>query len=492
MNSNSWLYKDIAERTGGAIYIGVVGPVRAGKSTFISKFMQNFVLPNIKDENDRVRATDELPIAGDGTMIMTTKPQFVPSEAVEIDLDNVSMKVRLIDCVGYIVDGANGYLDNDKPRLVDTPWSKTKIPFKEAAILGTQKVISEHSTIALVVTSDGSLLDIPRSNYEPSEKKIIKELKALNKPFAVIVNSVKPESENAKNIVKKLEKNFNVPVLAINVDNLSKGDVDNIMTNVLNQFPVETINVRMPNWLRAISKDDVIVKEVIEEIMEKTNDMQTVGEFNKNTILFENSENFEPIITGNISVGDGSVLIDIIPKGNLFYKVLSNECGCEISDDFTLVSYLKELTSAKSKFDKIKSALQQVEETGYGVVMPNQDEMELMEPVIVKQGAKCGVKLRAKAPSLHIMKVDVETEVSPIMGGVQQSEELAEYLTREFEQDPKSIWQTNMFGKSLETLVNDDLNSKLSSMPNALQNKLKKVLSRIVNEGKGGLICLLL
>ena len=492
MDDKSWLYKDIAERTGGAIYIGVVGPVRAGKSTFISKFMQNFVLPNIKDENDKARAVDELPIAGDGTMIMTTKPQFVPSEAVEIDLDNVNMKVRLIDCVGYIVEGANGYLDNDKPRLVDTPWSKTKIPFKDAATLGTQKVISEHSTIALVVTSDGSILDIPRENYEPSEKKIIKELKALNKPFVVVVNSVEPESAKAKNVVKKLEKNFNVPVLAINVNNLNEGDVDNIMTNVLNQFPVETINVRMPNWLRAISKDDVIVKEVIDEIMEKTTDMQTVGEFNKNTILFENSEHFEPIMTGNISVGDGSVFINVVPKGNLFYKVLSNECGCEINDDFMLVSYLKELTSAKSKFDKIKFALQQVEETGYGVVMPNQDEMELMEPVIVKQGAKCGVKLRAKAPSLHIMKVDVETEVSPIMGGVQQSEELAEYLTREFEQDPKRIWQTNMFGKSLETLVNDDLNSKLSSMPNALQNKLKKVLSRIVNECKGGLICLLL
>lgn len=492
MNNNSWLYKDIAERTGGAVYIGVVGPVRAGKSTFISKFMQNFVLPNIKDENDKTRAIDELPIAGDGTMIMTTKPQFVPNKAVEIDLDNVTMKVRLIDCVGYIIEGANGYLDNDKPRLVDTPWSKTKMPFAQAATLGTQKVISEHSTIALVVTSDGSILDIPRENYEPSEKKIIKELKALNKPFVVIVNSLEPEGVKAKSVVKKLEKNFNVPVISLDVNNLNEGDVDNIMTNVLNQFPVETINVKMPNWLRAISKDDLVVQEVINEILDKTVDKNTVGEFDKNTILFENSENFEPIITSNISVGDGSVLIDIVPKNNLFYKVLSSECGCEIKDDFSLVSYLKELTKAKSKFDKIKYALEQVEETGYGIVVPSQDEMELMEPEIVKQGAKCGVKLRAKAPSLHIMRVDVETEVSPIMGGVKQSEELAEYLTKEFEEDPKSIWRTNMFGKSLETLVNEDLNSKLSSMPNALQNKLKKVLSRIVNEGKGGLICLLL
>ena len=253
-----------------------------------------------------------------------------------------------------------------------------------------------------------------------------------------------------------------------------------------------TVTIEELMLILEISKDDLVVQEVINEVLEKTSDINTVGEFNKNIVLFENSDNFEPIMTSNISVGDGSVLIDIVPKGNLFYKVLSSECGCEINDDFELVSYLKELTNAKSKFDKIKYALEQVEETGYGIVLPNQDEMELMEPEIVKQGAKCGVKLRAKAPSLHIMKVDVETEVSPIMGGVKQSEELAEYLTKEFEEDPKSIWQTNMFGKSLETLVNDDLNSKLSSMPNALQNKLKKVLSRIVNEGKGGLICLLL
>lgn len=492
MDDKSWLYKDIAERTGGAIYIGVVGPVRAGKSTFISKVMQNFVLPNIKDENDKKRAIDELPIAGDGTMIMTTKPQFVPNEAVEIDLDNISMKVRLIDCVGYIVEGSNGYLDNDKPRLVDTPWSKKKIPFAEAATMGTKKVISEHSTIALVVSCDGSLLDIPRENYEPSEKKIVKELKALNKPFVVVINSVEPTSAKTKKLVEKLEKNYAVPVIAVDVNNINKGDIDNIMANVLNQFPIEAINVRMPNWLRAISKEDETVKEIINEIMEKTNEMQTVGEFNRNTILFENSENFEPILNSNIDAHDGSVMYDIVPKGNLFYKVLSKQCGAEINDDFQLVSFIKELTCAKQKFDKIKYALEQVEENGYGVVMPTQDEMELMEPVIVRQGAKCGVKLKATAPSLHIMKVDVETEVSPIMGGVQQSEELAEYLSKEFEENPKSIWQTNMFGKSLETLVNEDLNKKLSSMPNGLQNKLKKVLSRIVNEGKGGLICLLL
>lgn len=492
MDDKSWLYEDIAKRTAGAVYIGVVGPVRSGKSTFIKKFMQNFVLPNIENEEDKKRTIDELPQAGDGTIIMTTKPQFVPNEAVSIKLDKVSVKVRLIDCVGYLIDGATGYLENDKPRLVDTPWSKTKMSFSQAATMGTQKVISEHSTIAIAMSSDGSILDIDRSSYEVAEKKIVKELKALHKPFALIINSVEPTSEKVVNLTKKLEKSYGVPVMAVDVNNLNKGDIDNIMANVMSQFPVETINVVVPNWLKAIPKDNEIIREVMDEILSITQNMQNVGEFNKNVALFENSGNFEPILTSNISVADGSVLYEVKPKDNLFYKVLSLQCGTEIKNDFELVSYIKELSIAKTKFDKIKDALDQVNENGYGVVMPSQDEMELMEPIVVKQGGKCGVKLRAKAPSLHIMKVDVETEVSPIMGGVQQTEELANYLSQEFENDPKSIWKTNMFGKSLESLVGDDLKVKLTSMPQGLQNKLKRVLSRIINEGKGGLICLLL
>lgn len=492
MDNKSWLYEDIAKRTSGAIYIGVVGPVRAGKSTFVTKFMQNFVLPNIQDEEDKKRTIDELPQASDGTIIMTTKPQFVPNDSVNIQLDNVSMKVRLIDCVGYLVEGASGHLENNKPRLVDTPWSKSKMPFSQAATIGTQKVISEHSTIAIVLSCDGSILDIDRASYEVAEKKIVKELKGLHKPFAVVINSIEPTSEKVISLTKRLEKNYGVPVLAVNADKLDKGDIDNIMSNIMSQFPVETINVVVPKWLKAISKDNPIIKEIMDEIMSTTQNMQNVGEFNKNVALFENSENFDPILTSNISVADGSVLYEIKPKENLFYKVLSLQCGCEIKNDFELVSYLKELSSAKSKFDKLKDALEQVEETGYGVVMPDQDEMELMEPILVKQGAKCGVKLKAKAPSLHIMKVDVETEVSPIMGGVQQAEDLANYLSQEFENDPKGIWKTNMFGKSLESLVGDDLRVKLTSMPVGLQNKLKRVLTRIINEGKGGLICLLL
>lgn len=492
MDDKTWLYRDIAERTHGAVYIGVVGPVRAGKSSFINRFVQNFVLPNIEDENDRKRTIDELPQSGDGTIIMTTKPQFVPNEAVKINFDNIDMKVRLIDCVGYLVDGASGHMENGKPRLVDTAWSKKKIPFSQAATIGTQKVITEHSTIAILLSCDGSIVDIPRESYEIAEKKIVKELKGLHRPFVLVINSVNPDSVETQNLTKRLNKSYNVPVLALDVKNLNKGDIDNIMTDIMSQFPVETINVKIPNWLRALPKDNSILQEVLDEICNSTSDMQTVGEFNKDLVLFENSENFEPILNSNISIADGSVMYDVKPKDNLFYKVLSMQCGCEIKNDFELVTHLKELTQAKSKYDKISTALEQVEESGYGIVMPSQDEMELMEPVIVKQGAKCGVKLKAKAPSLHILRVDVETEVSPIMGGVQQSEELAEYLSQEFEKDPKSIWQTNMFGKSLESLVSNDLNMKLNSMPVGLQNKLKKVMSRIINEGKGGLICLLL
>jgi len=493
MNKNSWLYKDIAERTSGAVYIGVVGPVRSGKSTFIKKFMENFVLPNIEDNFDKTRTIDELPMSGDGTMIMTSKPQFLSNEAVGINIDNVSLKVRLIDCVGYIVDGATGHIDGDKPRLVETPWSKTKIPFVEAATIGTKKVITDHSTINLMITSDGSVIkELDRTSYELSEKKVLEELKQSKKPAVVVLNTIEPNNENTINLVKKMEKNYKLPVIALDVKNLSKGDVDNIMTKVMSQFPVETINVKIPNWLKAMPKDNAILQEVINEVMNVTLNMQNVGEFSKDTILFSESENFEPILSSNISVGEGTVLYDVVPKNNLFYKVLSMQCGTEIASDYDLVTQLKGLTEAKAKFDKIKTALEQVELNGYGVVLPTREEMELMEPEIVKQGSKCGVKLKAKAPSLHIMKIDVETEVSPIMGGVKQTEELAEYLTNEFQNDPKSIWQTNMFGRSLESLVNDDLNTKLSSMPVGVQNKLKKVMSRIINEGKGGFICFLL
>lgn len=492
MDKNSDIYLDIAKRTNGDVYIGVVGPVRCGKSTFIQKFIQNFVLDNIANKHDRARANDELPQASAGNMVMTTKPQFVPNEAVKIKINNTIMSVRLIDSVGYMVDGAVGAFENDKPRLVKTPWSEEAIPFVQAAVIGTEKVIKDHSTIAIAVTTDGSFTDIPRENYVEAERRTIKQLQATGKPFVIILNTSTPEEENVRKMADNMKNEYQAPVLVMNVNELNKEDVDKIMTEILKEFPLEVVNIKIPKWLKPLPVDNPTVKEILDTIMESIDDARRIGEYDTNKILFENSESFEPILNTSVEMGSGAISFEVVPKPDLFYKVLSYSCGMEIKDDYELVNCLKDLTTAKKKYDKISTALDKVNETGYGIVIPTIDEMELKEPEIVRQGGKCGVKLRAQAPSLHIMKVDVETEVSPIMGGYEQSEELVKYLLQEFENNPQGIWQTNMFGKSLESLVNEGLNNKLTSMPVNLQNKLRRTLSRIVNEGKGGILCILL
>lgn len=492
MDNYTNIYSDIAKRTNGDVYIGVVGPVRCGKSTFIQKFIQNFVLANITNKHDRERAKDELPQASAGNMVMTTKPQFVPNEAVKIKVGNATMSVRLIDSVGYMVDGAVGALDGDKPRLVNTPWDDEPIPFTQAAVIGTDKVINEHSTVAIALSTDGTICDIPRENYVSAEERTISQLKSTNKPFIMILNSVNPNDENTIKLCKNLAEKYKISVLPMNVNELNKENVDNIMTELLKQFPLEVVNIRVPKWLKPLPLDNPTIKEVLDTITNAISETNAIGEYDSNKVLFENSESFEPILNSATEMGNGSITFEVVPKQGLFYRVLSEQCGTEIKDDYELVNCLKDLTSAKKKFDKISSALNQVNETGYGIVIPSLDEMELKEPEIVHQGGKCGVKLKAQAPSLHIMRVDVETEVSPIMGGYEQSEDLAKYLLQEFENNPQGIWQTNMFGKSLESLVNEGLNNKLTSMPVNLQNKLRRTLSRIVNEGKGGILCILL
>ncbi len=493
MPKNSTIYTDIANRTKGDVYIGVVGPVRCGKSTFIQKFIQNFVLDNITNKQDRLRANDELPQASAGNMVMTTKPQFVPAEAVKIKIGATALSVRLIDCVGYMVKGAEGALDsNNKPRLVKTPWSKAPIPFTQAALIGTDKVINDHSTVAIALTTDGSFGEIKRENFIDAENKTIKQLKSTGKPFVLIVNSALPEDEKTKTLCQQISALHSIPVLPLNVNELKKEDVDLIMVELLKEFPLEVVNIKMPKWLKPLPQTDQTIKEILDTISSALEDVTRIGEFDSNKILFENSENFEPILTNNVEMGTGAVDFEIVPKEGLFYKVLSDQCGMPIKDDFELVSCLKDLTFAKKKYDKLTKALDDVEQKGYGIVIPSIDEMELKEPEIVRQGGRCGVRLKAQAPSLHIMKVNVETEVSPIMAGMQQAEEFEKYLLQEFENNPQGLWQTNMFGKSLESLVNDGLNSKLSAMPENLQNKLRKTLSRIVNEGKGGILCILL
>lgn len=492
MEKFSSIYTDIAKRTNGDVYIGVVGPVRCGKSTFIQNFMKNFVIDNITNKHDRQRANDELPQASAGKMVMTTKPQFIPAEAVKVKIGNTNMSVRLIDSVGFMVEGADGATNEGKPRLVKTPWSEDEIPFVQAALIGTEKVINDHSTIALAITTDGSFGELSRENFIDAEKRTVEQLKQTNKPFVMILNCQSPNDQVSIKLAKTMEKEYGVTVIPMNVNELKKEDVDNIMTEILKEFPIEVINIKLPQWLKPLPIENPTIQEILKEIDGVVGGAARIGEYDTNKVLFENSNYFEPILNNNVELGEGAISFDIVPKEGLFYQVLSEQCGTEINNDYELINCLKELSYAKKKFDKIKTALDQVDDNGYGIVVPCIEEMELKEPEIVKQGGKCGVRLKAQAPSLHIMKVNVETEVSPIMGGYEQSEDLAKYLLKEFENNPQGIWQTNMFGKSLESLVNEGINSKLHSMPTNLQNKLRKTVGRIVNEGKGGILCILL
>lgn len=490
---NYGLYEDIAKRTGGDIYVGVVGPVRCGKSTFITQFMQNLVVPNIEDKNTKQRTIDELPQSADGKTIMTTQPRFVPSKAAAIRVnDKVDMNVRMIDCVGYLIDGALGHEENQKERLVKTPWSDEEMPFEKAAELGTKKVIDEHSTIGIVLTTDGSITDIPRSSYVKAEERVVSELAAQNKPFVVVLNTKLPKSEEAKKLAKSLEAKYGVPVMPMDVLKLNQNNIDEIFEKILLEFPIKSLKIKMPKWMQALSFNHPIISNVVEEVKKFGENANKIGQIDKTNVAFLESDDFEPVVVSSIKMGEGKVYFEVTPKPGLFYRVLSEQCDTEITDDFHLISYVKQLAHAKAEYDKIKLALADVKEKGYGVVMPNVEDMTLEDPEIVKQGNKFGVKLKASAPSLHIMSVDIETEVNPIVGSQAQSEEMVKYMMSEFEQNPKAIWETNMFGKSLSSLVKEGIDSKITLMPVEAQRKMRKTLGRIINEGKGGIICILL
>lgn len=490
---NFEIYKDIATRTNGDIYIGVVGPVRCGKSTFISNFMQNVVVPNIENKHAKQRTIDELPQSGEGKTIMTTQPRFVPNEGVKVTLaGNVEMKVRLVDCVGYMVSGALGFEENKKARLVKTPWSEFDMPFQDAAELGTKKVIVEHSTIGVVMTTDGSICEIPRENYVQAEERVIAELEQENKPFVIVLNSAHPKAEETKRLAKSLEKKYSVPCITLSAKELTKDDVDEIFEKILLEFPIKSLKIKMPDWLRALSYNDEMLFDIIKEVKKFGDNVQKIGQIDKTNVAFLDHEDFEPVTVGSIKMGDGTVYFDIVPKAHVFYKVLSKQCGTKIESDLHLVSYIKTLSHAKKQYDKLEQALKQVDESGYGIVIPSIDELTLEDPQIVKQGSRFGMKLKASAPSLHIMKVDIETEISPLVGTQAQSEELAQHLMSEFENNPQSIWETNIFGKSLNSLVNEGINSKIVTMPIEAQRKMRKTLGKIINEGKGGIICILL
>lgn len=488
------LYQDIATRTNGDIYIGVVGPVRAGKSTFISKFMETLVIPNIANKDVKERTIDELPQAAAGKTIMTTQPKFVPNEAAKIKIrENVEIKVRMVDCVGYIVDGVQGHKENSKPRLVKTPWSDTEMPFEEAAELGTRKVIKEHSTIGICVTSDGTIgTELPRSAYVKAEEKVVAELKATGKPFLIILNSTNPASSETVKLKSALSEKYNTSVLAIDVLNINIAEINLILETVLLEFPIKTLEIELPDWLQTLSPTNSVIADILkyaQNLAAKMNKMRDYALGDQTDTINIHLESPKVV---NVSLGEGKVIYGIQPKDNLFFSVLSEECGCDIDSDFRLMSYIKQVAHSKTSYEKIKIALDDVWSKGYGVVPPTLEEMTLEEPEIVRQGSRFGVRLKASAPSLHIMRVDLETEVNPIVGTEQQSEDLVRYLLSEFENDPKGIWNTEMFGKSLHKLVKEGLINKLSAMPQEAQKKMRKTLSRIVNEGRGGVICILL
>ena len=490
---NTRLYQDIAKRTDGDIYVGVVGPVRTGKSTFIKKFMDLLVIPNIDNEYKKERAKDELPQSASGKTIMTTEPKFVPNEAIEITLDNnLKFKTRLVDCVGYLVDNAIGYLEDDMPRMVKTPWSDDEMPFEEAAEIGTKKVIEEHSTIGILVTTDGSFTDIPREDYIKAEERVVSELKNLNKPFIIILNSVDPTSDYTLELSNKLSEKYKQTVIPLNCSELSTDDINTIFSKVLYEFPAQQIAIKLPKWIDTLDSLHPIKTELFEEIK---NAFENVSVLKDVTSCIQKISSTEIILRTNvddIKLGTGNVNIRIELKEELFYKVLTEITGVDVTNEGDLFSIISNLSTVKQKYDKIAYALEEVEAKGYGIVTPTIDELVLEEPEMVKQGSRFGVKLKATAPSIHMIKTNVTTEVSPIVGSEKQSEELVNYLLSGFEDDPKKIWESNIFGRSLHELVNEGLQAKLSKMPEDAQIKLQETLERIVNEGSGGLICIIL
>ena len=487
------LYRDISERTQGDVYIGIVGPVRTGKSTFITKFMEKLVIPGIENAHIRARAQDELPQSGSGRTIMTTQPAFVPNDAVEVTLPSENrVRLRLIDSVGYLVDGALGTQEGEALRMVRTPWVDGEIPFERAAEIGTQKVIGEHSTIGLVITTDGSVTDLPRSSYVPAEARVIEELKALQKPFAVILNTENPANAKAQALRRTLENDYGVPVVALNVAQIEEEDIRNVLEKVLGQFPVVSMSIQTPEWLGALDSDHWLIDSLMSSLVDAAPQNLRIEDVHRFAQSVGENPYLDSVTEKTVEHGSGTAYLQMNLREGLFNQILAEQCGTEIKSDAHLLSLLRELVAAKREYDHVAQALQAVRETGYGLVPPLLEEMTLQEPEIMKQGGRFGVRLRASAPSLHMIRVDIQTEVSPVVGTEQQSEEMIRYMMEGFEQDPQKLWGSNLFGKPLSDLVREGLSNKLMHMPADTQLKVQQTLEKIINEGTGGMICILL
>ncbi len=491
--ANTSIYQDIATRTGGDIYIGVVGPVRTGKSTFIKQFMDKLVMPNIKEDYERERANDELPQSSSGRTIMTTEPKFIPEKGVNINIgENAGMNVRLIDCVGYIVPSALGYIEGDEPRMVKTPWFSESIPFNMAAEIGTKKVINEHSTIGLVITTDGSISDIPREEYSEAEERVIAELKDINKPFIILLNCMYPESDEAQDCAESISKKYNVPTIAVNCLELNESDIKNILSKILYEFPIKEIKIDYPRWINSLPIEHWLRLDINETLKRAVNGISRIRDIGTFDVAFSDNKHTDGTKVLKIDLGRGSVDIKIRVNQTLFYKILAESTGISISDEQELMECITELAAIKKDYMRVKDALDEVDATGYGIVMPSIEELSLEEPEIVKQGGRYGVRLRASAPSIHLMKANITTEVSPIVGSEKQSEDLIMYLLSEFEENPVKIWDSNIFGKSLHELVNEGLHTKLARMPVDARMRVQETIERVINDGCNGLVCIIL
>ena len=486
------IYQDIANRTNGDIYIGVVGPVRTGKSTFIKKFMELAVLPNIEDENDQVRTKDELPQSGEGRTIMTTEPKFVPNQAVAVKPDeNINFNVRLVDCVGYKVDGALGYQEEDGPRLVTTPWYEEAIPFQEAAEKGTEKVIKDHSTIGLVVTTDGSITDLERENYIEAEKRVINELNDLDKPYIILLNSTHPKQEETKELAEDLEKKYGKRVVPVNCQRLNKENIYDILSEILYEFPLREFAIDLPLWVDELEKNHWLNEDLRELIVQSIKDVYKLRDI-KNICQLFNEFDYAEKIDLNLKPGQGLAELIFNLKDGLFYDIVEEVTDLQIDGQHHLFNLIKELSVVKKKYDKVSEALEQASEQGYGIVTPELEDLEFKEPTKISRGGHFGVKLKATAPSIHLIRADVSTEVSPVVGTERQCEELIELFENEFDEDPAAVWDSDFLGRSLHELVKDGINNKLYRMPVNARDKLKDTLQKIINEGSGGLICIIL
>jgi stage IV sporulation protein A len=487
------IFKDIAERTGGDIYLGVVGAVRTGKSTFIKRFMESVVLPNIQSEADRVRATDELPQSAAGRTIMTTEPKFVPNTAVQLNVaEGLNVNIRLVDCVGYVIDGAKGYEDENGPRMINTPWFDEAIPFQEAAEIGTRKVIQEHATLGVVITTDGSIAEIPRNSYIDAEERIINELKEVGKPFVVIVNSTKPQSESAIELRNQLQAKHDVPVVSMSVASMSEDDMMGVLREVLYEFPVHEVNVNLPSWVMVLEENHWLRSHFENSVRETVQDIRRLRDVDRVVDNFEGYDFIDKAALAGMNMGQGVAEIDLYAPDELYDKILMEVVGVEIRGKDHLLQLMQEFSHAKREYDHFAEALEMVKTTGYGIAPPTLAEMNLDEPELIRQGSRFGVRLKATAPSIHMIRVDVESEFSPIIGTEKQSEELVRYLMQDFEDNPLKIWESDIFGRSLHSIVREGIQGKLAMMPDNARYKLQETLGRIINEGSGGLIAIIL